>query len=1188
MRGLIRFSLQNRAILILASLLLVIAGMLTARSLRQELLPNIDFPVVTVITPYPLASPEVVEAQVTRPIENVLSNLEGLDSYTSTSSDNVSVVVLQFDFGTDLRRAEADAQTAVNRVRASLPSGVGESTASAIRFGDAPVLQLAVTGDNLDLANVRRRADETLVPQLERVAGVSRIDLTGASDPEVRVTLKQDKLREYNLTFDGVAQALQAAPLSLPIGQVRQGSVNVPIRSEAAARSVADLAGIVVGAVPDPNAVARLEREARSQAETAARAQAEVAQAQQQALSQTARLAQQALQTAAQASARADAALQAAQQASRQAAAASGTQGQNRLPGVPEASASGASSSASSAASGAPDLAASGGTVGIPTAPSPNTSLPGTSGASPTIPRSPEGTTAPSIGASSFAAPFTRATSAEGGSVPLRPVLLSEVAEIGLRAQDASSLSRFDGRAALGLAVYKAQTANTLQVTEAVRGALGDAERASRLRVDVISDQGEPIRSGVEGLLKEGGFGALFAVLVVLVFLGNLRSTIVTAIAIPTSLLVGLIFLGAQGLSLNVLTLGGLTIAIGRLIDDAIVVVENIYHKLDSGLPPLRAAYEGTTEVASPITSSTVATVAVFLPLAFVGGIPGEFLRPLALAVAFSILSSLLVALTIVPLFSSLFLKASKKPPRPSLLERLYGPVIRWVTGHRALTLVSALALLIMSTLAVRGLPTTFIGGGQPNSVQVRASLPAGTTVETADAFARRLEGQVRGLEGVGSVLTSVGRAQGNFALAASGAGVPVNLTVLPSEGTDVEALRERVEAVTASFREQRVTVQAGDGGGFSNTLRVQVAADSLTDLQRATDLVFKRVRDLPQLENVRTNLQASKTELALEVNSRKAYEQGVLPFQATQAVQAALSGRVVTNLNIDDDDIGVRLRFPPGLYDTPRELRALEIRKIQGAETVPLSRFATIQERRVPSAITRENGRRNASVEADPATRDIGAANRALQTALADLQLPAGASWRLAGVTEQQNEAFSSLLFAIVAAVGLVYIVMVAAFQSVLTPLLLLFSIPFVAVGAFPLMKLTGTPIGLSTMFGFLLLVGIVVTNAIVLIDYVERLRERGSELSEAMIEGGKRRVRPIIMTALTTILALSPLALGVSESGAIVGQPLAITVIGGLASSTLLTLVVIPALYLTVEDLKRRLGIRTRTERQEAILAD
>jgi hydrophobic/amphiphilic exporter-1 (mainly G- bacteria), HAE1 family len=1307
MNWLIKFSLKNASVLVLVTVLVLLAGVFTSFNIKQELLPEIRFPVITVITAYPLAGPEIVESQVTRPIETSLQGLSDLEGISSTSSPSVSVVVLNFAFGANLREKESQIQQAVNRVRTNFPEGVQDPSVSAIRFGDAPVMRLALSS-NIPVTQLKTRVDERVLPKLEGIAGVSRVDVTGAPKPQIRITLDAQKLSKYRLDANAINQAIRASSLAFPVGSVQDGGLNVPVKLESVAQTVASLASVVVTAQPDAKEVEKLSKQARDAAIASARAQA-------QALQGVAQLAGTAMQTAGQAAGLAGQALgqagaargiatgaaQAAGQAAGlagqalgQAQAARGiatgavqAAGQaNAVAGQALAKAAAADAKATAALkaaqaprpaspdggtpigqpadAGAPSGAPTGqppvGFTGQPPAGFTGQPPAGFTGQAPTgagqppagfTGQAPTGVTgqppagftgqppagfqmpsgAPGAGApagfqmpsasaapSGFSAPTGAPAGFSGGGAPagfgggaptgfggggaasgvkLVPVTLAEIAKIELTTEDPKSYTRLNGVNAVGLSVFKTQQGNTLTVANAVKKELPALEKALDGKITILSDQGEPIAKGVESLIKEGIAGGLFAVLVVFIFLRNLRSTMITAISIPLSILVGLLFLGIQGFTLNVLTLGGLAIAIGRVIDDAIVVIENIYHRLAEGDTPLKAAYEGSKEVIAPITASTITTVAVFLPLAFVGGIAGEFFRPLALAVTYSILASLIVAFTVIPLFSSLFLKTAPKETGEDAFVRAYRAGITWATGNKAIVLITAVVLLIGTSALVSGIPTNFVGGGEPVSAEVSVKFKDGTRLARINENSKLIESKLEELRKSGQVKafqTVIGSAGGANPFGGGGATSTASFTVLPGEenGRKINIRKVLVPLLETNLKgvvpNTTLSVQAGaGGGGFSQNLEVQIQAGDNKTLRAATEQVLAAVAKVPEVRNGSSNLDAVNPEFVVRVDQKKAYEKGIIPVAVGGTVRQALQGAQSISLSVDDRAVEVFLTAPRGSFDTLDQLKQLKLRPVSGGDSIRLSEIATVTQEPAPSSVRRIDGERTAIVTAEPAGNNVGASTTKLREAVTALTLPEGATWKIGGVSAAQAESFQALGVAILAAIALVYVIMVATFRSLLTPFLLLASIPLVVIGAFPLLFITQTPIDLAVFFGFLLLVGIVVTNAIVLIDLVDNLQGKGMDLRKAIIEGGSRRVRPIVMTALTTILALAPAALELfGPSSGIVGKPLALTVIGGLTASTLLTLFVIPALYLAVYGKRKSKGIDAQAAKQQQML--
>ncbi|MEV2272488.1 efflux RND transporter permease subunit [Nonomuraea africana] len=765
---------------------------------------------------------------------------------------------------------------------------------------------------------------------------------------------------------------------------------------------------------------------------------------------------------------------------------------------------------------------------------------------------------------------------------PPKPVKLGEVAKVERRKAEATTLTRTNGEPSLGVSVTMTPDGNAVSISHAVRDSLPKLEAAlGGAAVTVIFDQAPYVERSIESLTTEGLLGLAFAVLVILVFLLSVRSTLVTAVSIPLSVVIALIALWAGDYSLNMLTLGALTIAVGRVVDDSIVVLENIKRHLGYGEPKRTAVTAAVREVSGAVTASTLTTVAVFAPIAFVGGMVGELFAPFAITVTVALLASLLVSLTVIPVLAYWFLKAPVLEPEQaravreaaeakelrSPLQRMYLPVLRFATRRRLVTVLIGV-VVFAATMGLAGrLETNFIDSSGQDTISVSQRMPVGTDLAATDAAAKKVERVLAGLEGVRSYQVNVGG--GNAMMGGTGGGADrVSYSVTAEEGADTAALEERLRSELKGLSGVgEVTVGGQGGGGFaSDSIDVIVQASDADTLGRAAEQVKAAMGELPQLRDVSSNLEGSAPRIEVVVDRKKAAEKGVTEAQVGQAVAQAFRGAPLGQLTLDGIAGDLILRGG----DAPADVEEVEDLKVG---PVKVSQVATVSQVDGPTQITRIDGERSATVSAKAAASDLGSVTQTLTTKLKALALPAGASYTIGGVSADQADAFADLGLAMLAAIAIVFMIMVAAFRSFVQPLILLVSVPFAATGAIGLLLATGTPMGVPALIGMLMLIGIVVTNAIVLIDLINQYRDQGMGVVEAVIEGGRRRLRPILMTAVATICALTPMALGVTGAGGFISQPLAIVVIGGLISSTLLTLVLVPTLYTMVERTKERL---------------
>ncbi|WP_125774657.1 efflux RND transporter permease subunit [Antribacter gilvus] len=776
-------------------------------------------------------------------------------------------------------------------------------------------------------------------------------------------------------------------------------------------------------------------------------------------------------------------------------------------------------------------------------------------------------------------------------------VHLGDVATVTAAPVPATSYSRLDGEASLAVSITKTPQGNTVDVSHGVQGALDDLADdldAQDVNVGVVFDQAPFIEESIEGLATEGGLGLLFAVVVILLFLASMSSTLVSAISIPLSLAVTFGVMNLTGYTLNILTLAAMTIAIGRVVDDSIVVIENIKRHLSYGEDKVEAIVTAVREVGGAITASTICTVAVFAPIALVGGMVGELFRPFSVTVAIAMLASLVVAILVVPVLAYWFLKspvvgadgghalreAAEAKERRGLWQRAYVPSLN-AALRRPVVALGIAVLVLGGTLAlVPSMKTNFIGDSGQDTVTVTQTFEAGTSLAEQDEAAREVEDVLDGIDGIGSVQTTVGSAGGAAAAFGGGGGAPsASFAITLDEEADGVAAQDEIRAALDGADLTGEVALAGGGSGFgSTTVDLVVTAPDTETLTEAATAVYDAALPLsegddPIATEVTNNLAAQQTTVQVTVDRDAAAAVGLTEVAVSGTVASIMSPQPIGTVDLGDGPVDVTVASPsPATVD---ELEALVIPTAAGL--VPLTDLASVEEVGSPSSVTRLDGERSATVAVTPAGQDLSIVTAELTALVDELDLPAGAHVELGGVATDQADAFADLGLALLAAIAIVYLVMVATFRSISQPLILLVSVPFAATGALVALLVTDTPLGVPALIGVLMLVGIVVSNAIVLIDLVNQYRAEGRSIDEAVREGARQRLRPIVMTAAATIFALVPMALGITGGGAFISQPLALVVIGGLVSSTLLTLYVVPVIYTLAE----RGGERRRDRR-------
>ncbi|MDG0809002.1 efflux RND transporter permease subunit [Cohnella rhizosphaerae] len=755
-----------------------------------------------------------------------------------------------------------------------------------------------------------------------------------------------------------------------------------------------------------------------------------------------------------------------------------------------------------------------------------------------------------------------------GGAGASAKVKLSDIATISTVASQ-DTIARYNGKPSFVIGVVKEQDANTADVANEVKDVLNAYQDKGELDVHIIEDQGKEIEESVSALVREGAFGALFCVIIIFLFLRNIRATLISIVSLPLSIFATISVLNQMDYTLNIMTLGGIAVSIGRIVDDSIVVIENIFRwrqEKGSELKGKELAFKATKEVIGAVGSSTIATVVVFAPLAFVSGIIGEFFRPFSVAVVVSILSSLLVAIMLIPVLGAKFFK-NVKPHKEGTgaLARGYEKLIQGALKRKALVLSASVLLLAGSLGTIPILGVAFLPADSVPTATIDVSLPAKSSLAQTNKATENIEAYVKALKGVENYQVTIGGSGGPFG------GGPVQhnqakVTVQFAKSANVEKMVEQANIdlpalVAAEVDGASIKIQEGEQQGLPDGSGVNVTlyADNVDHLSQAAKQVAQLMLANPELKDIGNNMSGVSPKWVLTLN-QKGIDAGVSAMAVMQAVNEQLKPIDAGTYLLDGQSQDVVLSYDQQI-GSRAQLEQIAVPTALG--TKKLQEIANVDVQSALATINHDDGRTYAAVTANiKAGGDTAAVTKQVEADIRSLALPSDVELSFGGGLAMINEGFASIGIAMIAAVGLVFLVMSVTFGGIVTPLIILSSLIFIPVGSLGALLLTGQALSMSSMIGMLMLVGIVVTNAVVLLDRVEKNRKAGMAVTEAIVEACKTRLRPILMTALATMLALLPLALSGSSTSLISGG-LAVTVIGGLFTSTLLTLVVVPVIY-------------------------
>lgn len=1060
MKRIIDFTLNNKLAVWILTIIVIFAGVYAGMNMKQETIPNIELPNLSISAPYPGASPDAVAEDVTGPLESRLQELPGVEMVQSSSLANASSINLSFDYDTDMDQAAADVQEAISEV--NLPDTVDDPAVNRINLDAMPILVSSVSDEERTLEELTEVIENDIVPELEGINGLSDVQVTGQQAREITLTFDEEALEKNGLDEDTIEQIIQGSNLTYPLGLTTFDKKVKDVVIDGDIATLEDLENLPIPVTPEmPDG---MEDDGDF----------------------------------------------------------SGDMDQ-----MPE--------------QGAGDM---------------------------------------QEGDMSQAGEMDEEATDEAAMEGAPTVPLKELAEFEV-INTVDSISRTNGEESIGIQFIKAPDANTVDVVNLVNEKMEEAEKDYGITAFSTLDQGEPIEESINVMLEKALFGIIFAVIVILLFLRNIRTTLISVVSIPLSLLIAMFLMKQMDISLNILTLGALTVAIGRVIDDSIVVMENIYRRMslaDEKLSGKELVREATRQMFIPIFSSTIVTAAVFLPIAFVGGMVGELFMPFALAIVFALGASLVVAVTIVPMLAhSLFKKRlynqsdrTRRTRGHGKMATWYKRALNWTLDHKLITFGSATVLLIASFFIIPVIGTEFLADEEEKMIIATYSPEPGQTKDEAEDIVFAADDLVGERDGVSTYQFSMG---GGNPMAAMGGGGDDNSALFFLEyDKDFENFGEEQTDLIDELNDRSELGEwnSMDFSSMGSGMALNVFGNDLESIEESIDQIVPILESNEDLENVETSISEAYDQYTLVVDQDKLSENGLTAAQIGMELNQTNASSVFTTVEYDDEDLNVYVEMEEETYDDIKDLTKKEITTPLGT-SVKIADVVDVEEGKSPETIDRQDGKMYASITADITSRDTGGVSLAAEEEIDELDLAPGVTAEFGGVTEQMDEAFTQLGLAMLAAVAIVYFILVITFGGGLAPLAILFSLPFTIIGSLVALWIANEPLGVSSLIGALMLIGIVVTNAIVFIDRVIRNEKDGLSTREALLEAGGTRLRPILMTAFATIGALIPLLFGL-EGGGLISKGLAVAVVGGLTSSTLLTLVIVPIVYETFGRFNRK----------------
>lgn len=1299
-----KFSVKKPLTVFVAVLAILVLGVVAYLKMTPDLMPNMDFPYVILVTTDPGASPETVEADITKPLEQSMATLDRIKNVTSSSMDSVSMVVLEFEDGVNMDTVSVDIQQKINQLKGSWSDTVGDPYVLKMNPSMLPVQVAALSYDGKDITELSDFVTDALSPKLEGITGVASVTVSGTVQHQLHVILSQKKLDDLSRRLsDAIAKQLDdaAGQLSSARGQVNSAKAAIRSAEESAVRDAVTQALTTIQdslktmrdsrdqLQDNLRELADIQREkARLEAENAPyqakieairhdpsmteeEKQAAIAEIESdpEYVRIQAELAALDLRMAA-LGVKWDEAVQRAkewqkqlEELEKQLRDLETDEGVAKLADQVTAGTLTMADAVTQIISANIQLDSALNQIdqGLQTLEESRSAALSQADLSSSLNLS---TITALLTAQNFSMPAgylkedgVNYMVSVGDAIDTRqdledlvlfdlgmdgidPIRMKDVADVAITDNSSEIYDKLNGKDGVIVSFNKQSTYATAEVSDNINSRFRELEAEYQgLSFVPLMDQGDYIYLIINSILSSLGWGALFSVLILYLFLRDLRPTVITLCSIPISVIFAVVLMYFSGVTINMISLSGLAVAVGMLVDNSVVVIENIYRLRAKGATVIQAAVSGARQVLGAITASTLTTVCVFLPIVFVEGITKQLFTDLALTMTYSLLASLIVALTLVPAMASGMLRR-EKPQKPGLLDRVYPAyrkAVSWSLRHRAVVLLLSLVLLLGSAGATLARGFAFMPNIDMNTVNLTVSMPEGCTREQAVSLADevlRRAAQVENVETVGAMMSSSGSSGGmdmTSIMSSGGGAYDVTAYITLTEGASGAKAGQQIEAactgmdctVTASgAMDSYMTYLTGSG------VTLNVYGSDMEQMQSAAKTLAAKLATVPGTENVSDGLEQAATALHLSVDRNAAMEKGLTVAQVYMAVASALTDTDSSlSLTLDGLDVSVSIQSPEESRMTREKLMDLEIdpsamsamssmmsaasgsgsmsgmsgmssgsgsmsgmssmssgstSAVQAAEPVRLGDIAKLEETVSLNTIHRDQQRRYITVSADVADGyNVTKVTTAAQAAIAEVDLPQGITASFQGENEAIMDAIRQLLLMLLLGIVLVYLVMVAQFQSLRSPLIVMFTIPLAFTGGFLALLLAGIEVSVVSLVGFVMLVGVIVNNGIVLVDYINQLRLEGMGRREAIIEAGVTRLRPILMTSLTTILGLVVMAFG-KDVGTALMQPVALVCIGGLLYATLMTLLVVPCMY----DILSRRDLRKVNEEELQLL--